>query len=159
MFSSNSYCDMTTDDGGWIVVQRNRKSSQLSFKNWREYEDGFGDLNNDFWVELKFIQTLIPTDQWEMIKRMTRPGPTSTTINSVLEVYPLTVGGFTGEGTDLFAYHNGVKFTTLDNDNDNKIITVQLSTRVDGGTQTATISISTYKHPIITTLVMPYSLR
>ena len=32
----------------------------------------------------------------------------------------MTVGGFTGVGTDWFALHplNGMKFTTLDNDND-----------------------------------------
>jgi len=55
--STNIYCDITTDDGGWIVVQRNRKNSQLSFnKNWREYEDGFGDLNNDFWAGLKLMK-------------------------------------------------------------------------------------------------------
>ena len=41
--TANVYCNMTTDDGGWIVIQRNRKNSQLSFnKNWREYEEGFG---------------------------------------------------------------------------------------------------------------------
>jgi len=47
--SVNVYCDMTINNGGWIVIQRNRKNSQLSFiKNWREYEEGFGDLNKDF---------------------------------------------------------------------------------------------------------------
>ena len=45
----NIYCDMTTDSGGWMVVQRNRKNSQLNFlKNWKECEEGFGDLTNDF---------------------------------------------------------------------------------------------------------------
>ena len=40
--STNIYCDMTTDDGGWIVIQRNRKNSQLSFnKNWKEYVTEF----------------------------------------------------------------------------------------------------------------------
>ena len=63
----NIYCDTITDGGGWIVIQRNRKNSQLSFnKNWREYEDGFGDLNNDFWAGLKLIDTLTQTGQWEM---------------------------------------------------------------------------------------------
>ena len=40
-------------------------------------------------------------------------------VGSASEEYPLTVGGFTGVSTDLFAYHNGMKFTTPDNDNDN----------------------------------------
>ena len=43
------HCDTVTDDGGWIVIQRNRKNSQLSFnKNRVEYKDGFGDLTKDF---------------------------------------------------------------------------------------------------------------
>ena len=32
--------------------------------------------------------------------------------------YPLTVGGFTGVGSDPFPYHNKMKFTTADNEND-----------------------------------------
>ena len=63
----NVYCNMTTDDGGWIVIQRNRIKSQLSFnKNWREYEEGFGDLNKDFWAGLELIHTLTQRGQWEM---------------------------------------------------------------------------------------------
>jgi len=34
------------------------------------------------------------------------------------EEYPLTVGGFTGVGADRFVHHNGMKFSTPDNDND-----------------------------------------
>jgi len=39
-------------------------------------------------------------------------------VGSASEQYPLTVGGFTGVGTDWFVHHNGMKFTTTDNDND-----------------------------------------
>ena len=39
-------------------------------------------------------------------------------VGSVSEEYPLTVGGFTGVGTDWFVHHNGLKFSTTDNDND-----------------------------------------
>ena len=41
-------------------------------------------------------------------------------VGSASEEYPLTMGGFTGVGTDQFASHplNGMKFATTDNDND-----------------------------------------
>ena len=43
-------------------------------------------------------------------------------VGSASEEYPLTVGGFTGVGTDWFndqSYpHNGMKFSTSNNDND-----------------------------------------
>ena len=41
-------------------------------------------------------------------------------VGSASKEYQLTVGGFTGVGYDWFASHslNGIKFTTLDNDND-----------------------------------------
>ena len=39
-------------------------------------------------------------------------------VGSASEEYPLTVGGFTGVGADRFARHNGMKFSTPDNDND-----------------------------------------
>ena len=41
-------------------------------------------------------------------------------VGSASEEYPLTVGRFTGVGTDWFAAEplNGMKFSTPDNDND-----------------------------------------
>jgi len=36
-------------------------SSISFFRNWREYEDGFGDLGTDFWYGLKF---LTQSGQW-----------------------------------------------------------------------------------------------
>ena len=39
-------------------------------------------------------------------------------VGSASEEYPLTVGGFAGLGTDQFANHNGMKFSTPDNDSD-----------------------------------------
>jgi len=126
--STNIYCDMTTDGGGWIVIQRNRKNSELSFnKNWREYEDGFGDLNKDFWAGLKLMHSLTQTGQWEMRVDYQKNDKTWSylhynqfSVGSASEKYPLTVGGFTGKGTDWFTTVplNGMKFTTSDNEND-----------------------------------------
>ena len=124
--TANVYCDMTTDGGGWIVIQRNKKNSQLSFdKNWREHEEGFGDLNKEFWAGLELMHTLTQRGQWEMRVGYQKNDKTWSylhynqfNVGSASEEYPLTTGGFTGVGSDLFAYHNGMKFSTTDNDND-----------------------------------------
>ena len=126
----NVYCNMTTDDGGWIVIQRNRRKSQLSFnKNWREYEEGFGDLNKDFWAGLELIHTVTQRGQWEMRVDYQKNDKTWSylhynqfSVGSASEEYPLTVGGFIGVGTDRFNLHNGIKFSTPDNDNDERSI-------------------------------------
>ena len=39
-------------------------------------------------------------------------------VGNASEKYLLTVGGFTGVGSDKFSHHNNKKFTTPDNDND-----------------------------------------
>ena len=124
--TANVYCNMTTDDGGWIVTQRNRINSQLSFdKNWREYEEGFGDLNKDFWFGLELMHTLTQRGQWEMRVDYQKNDKTWSylhynqfSVGSASEEYPLTFRGFTGVGTDQFKSLNGMKFSTPDNDND-----------------------------------------
>jgi len=126
--TANVYCNMTIDDGGWIVIQRNRRDSQVTFnKNWREYEDGFGDLKNNFWAGLKLMHTLTQTGQWEMRLDYQNRNKTWSyshynlfSVGSASEKYPLTVEGFTGKGDDRFApgSHSGQKFSTADNDND-----------------------------------------
>ena len=127
--TANVYCDMTTDNGGWIVIQRNRKNSQLSFnKNWREYEEGFDDLNKDFWAGLELMHTLTQRGQWEMRvdyqqndKIWSYLHYKKFSVGNASEEYPLTVGGYSGSILSSHAlYFNGAKFSTPDNDNDGK---------------------------------------
>ena len=124
--TANVYCDMSTDSGGWVVIQRNKKDSLVSFnKNWTEYEEGFGDLNKEFWYGLAAISCLTQRGQWEMRvdyqlnnKSWSYLHYNQFSVGSTSEEYPLTVGGFTGVGTDRFLYYIGMKFSTADNDND-----------------------------------------
>ena len=138
------YCDMTTDGGGWIVMQRNRQNSQLNFNlNWTDYKDGFGNLNKEFWYGLKELHCLTQRGQWEMRldyqfnnKTWSYLHYNQFSVGSASEEYPLTVGGFTGVGGDQFIPRdggtlNGMKFTTPDK---RVVVTVQLAGRVDGGT-------------------------
>jgi len=123
------YCNMSFNEGGWTVIQRNLQGSQVSFKKtWSDYEEGFGDLNTEFWYGLQNIHFLTRTGQWEMRLDYQFRNKTWSylhynhfNVGSASEEYPLTVGGFTGVGTDWFASHplNGMKFSTPDNDNEN----------------------------------------
>ena len=124
----NVYCDLDTDGGGWIVIQRNKLHSSVNFnRNWVDYEKGFGDLNTEFWYGLEEIHYLTQRGQWEMRvdyqftnnKSLSYLHYNEFSVGSASEEYPLTVGGFTGVGTNWFASHNGMKFSTPDNDNDN----------------------------------------
>ena len=120
------YCDMNTTNGGWIIIQRNKENSPVDFKrNWTDYEEGFGDLNTEFWYGLENLHFLLKNKTWEMRVDYQRNDKTWSylhyhqfSVGSASEEYPLTVGGFTGVGSDWFTYHNGMKFSTPDNDND-----------------------------------------
>ena len=124
--SDNAYCDMITTGGGWVVIQRNKKSSLVNFnRNWTDYEKGFGDLNTEFWYGLQEINCLTQRGQWEMRvdyqfnnKSWSYLHYNQFSVGSASEKYLLTVGGFTGVGMNRFSYHNYKKFTTPDNDND-----------------------------------------
>ena len=123
---ANVYCDMTPDGGGWIVIQRNKKNSPVSFsRTWSDYEEGFGNLTTELWYGLAAIHCLTQRGQWEMRVDYQKNNKTwsylhykNFSVGSASEDYPLTVGGFTGVGRDGFVYHNKMKFSTPDNDND-----------------------------------------
>ena len=134
--TTNVYCDMSTKHGGWTVIQRNRKNSELSFnRNWREYEEGFGDLSGDFWAGLKLMHALTQSGQWEMRvdyqkedKNWTYLHYNKFSIESASKNYQLFVDEYTGEvvfdsgdpftGGVSIRIPNGMEFSTHDNDND-----------------------------------------
>ena len=126
--TTRAFCDTTTADGGWTVIQR-RKDGSVDFNRpWSDYEKGFGDLNGEFWYGLKSMNCLTQTGQWEMRVDFEFQNKTRSylhynvfKVGSATDEYPLTISGFTGiTPTDPFYthHHNGKKFTTYDNDND-----------------------------------------
>ena len=122
-------CDMETDGGGWIVIQRRDASlGTVNFtRNWEDYENGFGDLDGEFWIGLRNIHEL--TYQHDVDLQISVWNDTETSITWIYPTlrvagpesnYYLTVSGGTGDGVhDAFAYHDGNYFSTYDHDHDN----------------------------------------
>ncbi|GFR23333.1 techylectin-5A [Trichonephila clavata] len=46
------FCDMDTDGGGWIVIQRRGNFSKQEdfYLDWESYKKGFGNITKDFWL-------------------------------------------------------------------------------------------------------------
>ena len=122
-------CDMCTDGGGWLVIQRRLPNGKTNFtRNWQDYEDGFGDLEGEFWYGLRNIHCL--TSHWEMELRIDMETTDGVAFNWTYQTvqvggprtnYTLTLGA--GRGTknymfDAMRHHNGNQFTTYDVDND-----------------------------------------
>lgn len=131
-FSSSSskqyaHCDMDTEGGKWLVIQRRINGSVDFYRNWTDYVYGFGDLDGEFWYGLENIHCLTTRDAVELrieIGNGTTPSIVWTyqlfQVGGAETNYRLTIGQGqgVGNGVDSMDYHNNRPFSTRDRDND-----------------------------------------
>ena len=118
---------METDEGGWTVLMR-RQDGSLNFDlNWADYEAGFGNLNGEFWLGLSKMHRLTPEGTNALrIDLGDFEGNSAFAKYSNFEVldasadYALVISNYTGNAGESLDYHNIARFTTKDNDNDNR---------------------------------------
>ncbi|XP_004708778.1 fibrinogen gamma chain isoform X2 [Echinops telfairi] len=140
------YCEIDASGNGWTVLQKRLDGSEDFKKRWTQYKEGFGHLSptgtTEFWlgnekIHLISTQSAIPyalrveLEDWS--------GRTSTADYAMFKVgpeadkYRLTyayfISGDAGDAFDgydfgddpsdkFFTSHNGMQFSTWDNDND-----------------------------------------
>ncbi|XP_023261232.1 tenascin-N isoform X3 [Seriola lalandi dorsalis] len=119
------YCDMDTDGGGWLMLQR-RTTGKLDFmKRWRQYIAGFGNMTDEFWIGLDKIYELTNTPtQYELRFDLGVGSERAYAVYDNFKIAPvkqkfkLTIGKYSGTAGDAMTYHQGRPWTTVDSDND-----------------------------------------
>ena len=123
------YCDQTTDGGGWTVFQRRIDGSVDFFRDWEQQKQGFGNLQNEFWLGNENIFTLtlqglyprgneLRVDMMNAKKIKKSVRYSNFLITNAAAKYTLHVNGYTGTLNDALKYHNRQKFSTSDSDKD-----------------------------------------
>ncbi|CAC5408514.1 Fibrinogen-like protein A [Mytilus coruscus] len=57
-------CNMA--NGGWTVIQRRIDGSENFRRTWVEYENGFGDLQKEFWLGNKYLNLLTSRGSYKL---------------------------------------------------------------------------------------------
>ena len=120
-----AFCDQETNGGGWTVFQQRFDGSVDFFRDWNSYKEGFGDFGSEFWLGNDDIHKITLQDSQLLIELEDFNGETAHAfydtfrVGSEGEKYVLHLGEFTGTGGDsMSSMHNGMKFSTKDQDND-----------------------------------------
>lgn len=127
------YCDMTTDDGGWIVFQRRQNGLTDFSRKWSDYRTGFGSLEDEFWLGLDNIQKISAQGRYELRIDM-KDGQEAVyanydrfSIGDTKNLYKLRIGEYNGTAGDSLSYHQGRPFSTKDRDHDIAVTNCALS--------------------------------
>ncbi|XP_035697760.1 fibrinogen-like protein 1 [Branchiostoma floridae] len=121
------FCDMTTDGGGWTVIQK-RFEGRVNFnRNWADYKNGFGRVEGEHWLGLDKIYNLTIQNSYELYVQLedwegnfAYARYETFNIGDESKDYTLTIGAYSGDAGDSLDYYGGLgmKFSTTDVDND-----------------------------------------
>jgi len=122
---------MKTDEGGWIVIQRRVPNGTVNFyRGWKDYVEGFGHLDSEFWYGLRNIHCLTTREDVELrIVLQDEQGNKLTwvyrqfSVDGADQKYRLHIGQGTGKQGSYDALAgphslNNMYFSTFDRDND-----------------------------------------
>ncbi|XP_065364704.1 ficolin-1-like [Calliphora vicina] len=120
-------CDEDTQNGDWLVIQKRQDGSVDFYRDWMEYEEGFGDIDGEFFIGLKKLYALTNYNGPQELLIVMEDVKSNKTfakydafaISNATESYKLKkLGKYSGTAGDSLQHHIGMKFSTKDRDND-----------------------------------------
>jgi len=126
------FCDMDTDGGGWMIMQRRDdygEPRQSFNRDWHDYKYGFGDPDQEVWLGNENIHLLTNSEDYElMVELVDFEGNIRHAyydffkLGSEEDNFRLEIGGFHGNAGDSLNdpwYGANLRpFSTYDKDND-----------------------------------------
>ncbi|XP_071836077.1 uncharacterized protein [Apostichopus japonicus] len=120
------YCEMSTDGGGWTVLQRRRSGSVNFYRGWNAYRNGFGSLSGDHWLGNDKIHDHTTQKTYQLKVDLTDSAGSQYyalysrfSIGDEDDKYTLSLGSFSGNaGYNSMGSNSGDPFSTRDRDND-----------------------------------------
>lgn len=119
-------CDVKTEGGGWILIQRRQDGSVDFYRNWTEYQKGFGNIEGEFFIGLDKLHALTnyngPQELLIVLEdnnEIKQAKYSNFVVGNESELYALKhLGVFSGDAGDSLMSHLGGSFSTKDHDND-----------------------------------------
>ncbi|XP_063417900.1 ficolin-1-like [Mytilus trossulus] len=107
-----------------LVFQKRYNGNLDFYKNWKEYKEGFGDLNKEFWLGNDKLHQITSLSEYTLRVLMedfdneTRYAQyQSFTIGDAASKYKLSLNSYSGDAGDSLTYSNNMQFTTHDQEN------------------------------------------
>jgi len=121
------WCEMNSASGGWTVFQRRFDGTVDFNRNWDDYQQGFGSINSEFWLGLKYLNKLTETADCDLRVEFTISDGENKyaeyknfRVAGSEENYRLSYkyGSYSGDGGDGLDKLNYMEFSTFDADHD-----------------------------------------
>ncbi|XP_060656324.1 microfibril-associated glycoprotein 4-like [Drosophila nasuta] len=119
-------CDSQLAGPGWIVIQQRVGGNEDFNRDWATYRKGFGEMDSDFFLGLEKIHRITSLQRHELYLHLVAVN--GSTYNAHYDDfklsaedsgYKLSLGKFDGTIIeDAMRYHENMKFSTFDRDND-----------------------------------------
>lgn len=119
-------CDSRFAGSGWLVIQRRMDGSVNFYRNWTDYQNGFGALTGEFFLGLEKLHRMTAETQYELYVyledfegEVRYAHYNNFSIGSETSFYELSsLGAYDGNAGNSMGFNVQQKFSTFDNDND-----------------------------------------